>query len=489
MRIITLWPVLVALFWVLSACSQPLERAEADIPGRTVMPMSTRSRVRTFLPMVMGYPDAGGPVAWSALYGGEGSEEVEGLALTADGGLIASGSTDSFADPNGDAWLIRVDGDGQVRWQKTYGGPGDDWLVDVQATPDGGFIAVGFTRSFGAGQEDVWVLKLAADGTIHWQKTYGGPKTDQGWSVALTPDGGYLVVGATESFGAGRADYWVLKLDASGNVVWAKAYGGPGDDGGASAYGEYVVDALVDADGNYVVVSVTDSFGHGGTDYWVLKLAPDGAILWQKAIGGEDEEGVWRFALASNGDYIIPGYTVSFSPDASGDLWIVRLSPAGEVVWQKRYAVPGRWDEALTVTADSAGGALVGAYVEEPDDWDWYVFRVDAAGAVQWSQRFESGWDWPTAAVLFPDGSFAVAGVFWPNRDAPFDLWLSRLRPDGRLAAGCSFLRTVDLQVADTRASVMDTQATVTDTPVTPQASRAVVRATDGRTAMLCRTP
>ncbi|RME54077.1 MAG: hypothetical protein D6790_17120, partial [Caldilineae bacterium] len=131
---------------------------------------------------------------WSALYGGDGFEEMEGLLITQDGGLVICGATDSYGEgESGDAWILKLRGDGQVVWQRTYGGPGDESILDMRQLPDGGFIAVGWTQSFGVKQTDVWVLRLDAQGQVVWAKTYGGAGVEQAWSVDLTGDGGYVV--------------------------------------------------------------------------------------------------------------------------------------------------------------------------------------------------------------------------------------------------------------------------------------------------------
>lgn len=227
---------------------------------------------------------------WAAVYGGAGAEEMEGVWPTADGGFIIAGSTDSYGDENGDAWIVKLHADGAVAWQKTYGGAGDDYAIDIKQTADGGYIVAGWTSSFGVSQEDFWVFRLDAVGNMQWGKTYGGAGSEQAWSVDLTRDGGYVVAGGTTSFGAGGADFWVLKLDATGNALWQKTYGGAGDDGGEGDYEEFVVRVLEDEDGNYVLASETFSFGAGNGDIWVIKLKPDGTLLWQKTYGGDLED-------------------------------------------------------------------------------------------------------------------------------------------------------------------------------------------------------
>jgi len=155
------------------------------------------------------------------------------------------------------------------QWAKTYGGTGDDYAYSIQQTSDGGYIVAGYTGSSGAGLADFWVLKLKSDGTVDWQKTYGGGGYDSASSIQQTSDGGYIVAGVTTSFGAGGYDFWVLKLDGSGNVQWQKTYGGTGND--------YANSIQQTTDGGYIVAGVTTSFGAGG-DFWVLKLDSSGNV-------------------------------------------------------------------------------------------------------------------------------------------------------------------------------------------------------------------
>ncbi len=467
--------LLLALAWGLAGCRSPALDA-AQTPTHAV-----------FLPYVTSTPPAT-PVpylTWSALYGGPGGEEMEGLIATRDGGLVVVGSTDSFQDEDGDGWIVALRGDGQVLWQRTYGGSDDDGLLDIRQTEDGGFVAVGWTRSFAAEQEDVWVLRLDGDGQVLWSRVYGGPGIEQAWSVALTDDRGYVVAGGTTSFGAGGADYWVLRLDAQGEPLWQRTYGGPGDDGGGGTYEEFVVRILVDREGNYVLASETTSFGAGETDIWMLKLAPDGTVLWQRSYGGAYEETTWSLVELADGGYLVPGVTVSFAPDSSGDLWALRLNGDGSIRWQRRYGLPNLWDEALSVGATRDGGVAIGGYTEEDTDWDWTLLRLDGDGRLRAQRRYEYGWDWPNAVVELADGSLAVAGVAW-NRDGDLDLWIMRLAPDGRIGGPCASVQDLQVQLGETAAVPRDTQAEVQDTRVRPREVTVTVGDTTVSPRYLC---
>ncbi|MDI6760224.1 MAG: hypothetical protein QMD05_05320 [Candidatus Brocadiaceae bacterium] len=160
-------------------------------------------------------------------------------------------------------------------WAATYGGPDVDWAYSVQETRDGGYIVAGATRSFGAGETDAWVLKLRPDGSIEWQKSYGGVKNDWAHSIQQTSDGGYIVAGHISSFFTeeeGIVDLWVLKLGPDGAVEWEKTYGGGGSDETNSI--------RQTREGGYIVAGSTSSFGtgKGNADIWTLKLGVDGSI-------------------------------------------------------------------------------------------------------------------------------------------------------------------------------------------------------------------
>jgi hypothetical protein len=177
-----------------------------------------------------------------------------------------------------DVWVLKLNKDGSIDWQRTYGGGNWDIAFATQQTSDGGFVVAGLTESFGAGNYDVWVLKLNTQGDIIWQKTYGGQEGDYPGAIQQTKDGGYIVAGTTSSFGEGSYDLWVLKLDENGTVVWDKTYGGKDEE---SEYFRHIPIEQT-SDGGYIVAGSTKSFGAGDDDFWVLKLDPNGSIEWNQ---------------------------------------------------------------------------------------------------------------------------------------------------------------------------------------------------------------
>jgi hypothetical protein len=167
--------------------------------------------------------------------------------------------------------LIKTDAKGNIQWAKTYETYGSwDIAISVQQTSDGGYIVAGFTESFGAGGGDIFLIKTDANGNIIWAKTYGGIYTDSATSVQQTSDGGYIVAGATWSFGAGNGDFFLIKTDANGNIIWAKTYGGTSYDLATSVQQT--------SDGGYIVAGFTESFGAGGGDIFLIKTDANGNI-------------------------------------------------------------------------------------------------------------------------------------------------------------------------------------------------------------------
>ncbi len=443
---------------VLPACDDGTDPGDENPPGPTGNP-------------------AGGEVWLSAFDGGAG-DAMEAVILTSDGKYLLAGGTDN--DAGGDAWLVAVNPDGTVAWQKAYGGSGYETAFDVKEAPDGGFVAAGLTESFSNGGQDMWVFKVDAAGAIQWQKSYGGSGQEQAWSIDGTSDGGWVIAGGTTSYGAGGSDLLVIKLNATGDIVWQKTLGGVGDDAPGGEYSEHVARAFEDGDGNIVAATLTLSYGSGGSDIWVVKLDADGAVLWEYAYGDEDEDGMWMAQEHVGGGYFVPGY---FTPidDYDTDLWGLSLNTDGTIAWQKTYGMTGVYDEALSVGMTADGGALIGgSYYEDGDtDWSWTLTRVGPDGTLSWNRRYERGFDWPNSIVELPDGRFVVAGVTMVSLDLQEDLWLMKLESDGTAGETCTPIVDQAITEETTAISPVATTATVMDPGITPMTTSATEMETD----------
>lgn len=325
--------------------------------------------------------DADGNIVWQKTYGGNSSDYARSIVQTADGngtvdGYIIAGSTSSFGAANDDAWLIRLDKDGNVLWQKSFGGSGNDEIWQVRQTADGGFIAAGTAFRNGSLVSDAWVLKLCADGFLQWEYTYGGELDDGAYSIIETA-GGYVVAGYTKSPGKIVNDYsapylWLVGLNSSGELSWNYIYGGPGY--------EAAISLSPTGDGGFIVAGETTSFGGGDKDVWIIKYDGSGNRAWEKRYGDSaHDEFPQSIAQTSDGGFIVAATVSLFDSIAASDLWVFKINSNGDVVWQKTYNNTG-YDLAFSVTQSPDGGFIVAATTGTAINSDVWVLKLGENG-------------------------------------------------------------------------------------------------------------
>jgi uncharacterized delta-60 repeat protein len=266
--------------------------------------------------------DANGNIIWAKTYGGTNNDTAYSVQQTSDGGYIVAGRTGSLGVGGLDIFLIKTDANGNIIWAKTYGGTEWDWAYSVQQTSDSGYIVAGLTASFGAGSPDIFLIKTDANGNIIWAKTYGGTYWDNAFSVQQTSDGGYIVAGITYSFGAGGYDIFLIKTDANGNIIWAKTYGGTEWD--------WALSVQQTSDGGYIVAGYTYSFGAGLGDFFLIKTDANGNIIWAKTYGGTSWDEAYSVQQTPDGGYIVAGYTESFGA-GSYDIFLIKTDANGNI--------------------------------------------------------------------------------------------------------------------------------------------------------------
>jgi uncharacterized delta-60 repeat protein len=342
-------------------------------------------------------------VTFAKTYGGTSYDGASSVQQTSDGGYILAGYTRSFGAGAADVFLIKTDESGNVQWAKTYGGTDIDGAFSVQQTSDGGYIVAGYTYSFGAGGSDILLIKTDANGNIIWAKTYGGTSGDLARSVQQTSDGGYIVAGYTTSFGAGSTDFFLIKTDANGNMQWAKTYGGTSSD---TAYSVQQT-----SDGGYIIAGYTRSFGTGwDEDVILIKTDANGNLQWAKTYGGT--WGAWSdyahsVQQTSDGGYIVAGLTWSF-----GGIFLIKTDANGNIIWVKTY-----WgtisDYAYSVQQTSDDGYIVAGYTTSfgAGSWDIFLIKTDANGNMQWAKTYGGTYqDWAYSVQQTSDGGYIVAG-------------------------------------------------------------------------------
>ncbi len=243
---------------------------------------------------------------WTRTFGGTNIDIAHSVRELSDGSFILTGYTRSFGTQSGRRiWLIKTSSTGDTIWNNTFGGSNDDEGYDVMQTNDGGYVIAGYTKSFGNGGKDVYLVKTDSVGIMQWSRTYGGQQDDEGYSFVQTSDNGFLIVGATSSYGAGGRDAYLIKTDSMGLVIWTKTIGGLSSDGAWSVENT--------TDGGFVFCGWTFSYGPGSLgNAWLVKIDSAGNLQWQNSFGGSEADRAQDLFQTSDGGYVLTGYTESF---------------------------------------------------------------------------------------------------------------------------------------------------------------------------------
>ena len=366
-------------------------------------------------------------------YGGRYSDRAHAITSTSDGGFILAG-TYTIGLTYDDIWVVKIDSQGNKVWHKTFGGKRySDQAHAITSTSDGGFILTGYTTN-NAGYSDIWVVKIDSQGDELWRKTYGEDGYhDKAYAVAMAADGGYLLAGSTASKSSGGySDMWIVKIDAVGNKVWDKTFGGK--------YVDVACGVAVTKDNGCLLAGYTYSKGAGASDMWVVKLDSKGDKIWDKTFGGRDSDAVYAITVSIDGGYILAGVTNSQGVRNFhyNDMWVVKIDEAGDKVWDtnlERKDADGA--KAITTTAD--GGYILVGYAESKSpasdyDDDMWVVKIDSKGNKVWDKTFGgSGDDQAYAVTTIADGGYLVVGTTRSKGAGKSDMWVIKIDGAGNL--------------------------------------------------------
>lgn len=314
-----------------------------------------------------------GDLIWAKAFGGPSHDQpgLRMVAQTTDGGFILAGSTVSFGAGGYDCFILKLTSDGSLSWAKTFGGLGNDWARAVIQSTDGGYLVVGYTESLDLGilgASDCLVLKLASDGSLIWAKTFGWAAWDEAFSITQTTDGGYAIAGYTYDASFNK-DFLVFKLTSDGSVSWANQYGN-------TSRAEEAWSIIQTTDGGYAVAGYTEA---GANDFLVLKLASDGSLSWKKRIGGSNDENSPEIIQTADGGYAVVGRTWSFGA-GNYDFLIFKLATDGSLSWAKTMG-GSNYDEPFSIIQTTDGGYAVAGRTNSPvNGYEVLVLKLPSDG-------------------------------------------------------------------------------------------------------------
>jgi len=367
---------------------------------------------------------ANAQITFQKTYGGSGYDLGTCIQQTLDQGYIIAGITGSFGAGNHDVYLVRTNNTGDTLWTKTYGGSASDGGVYVQQTTDGGYIIAGTTKSFGAGNTDIYLIRTNNTGDTIWTKTYGGPLEDYPGSVQQTNDGGFIIVGSTASFGSGNFDVYIIKTNSLGVTLWTKTYGGINWD-----YGSFVQQTN---DGGYIITGHTNSFGAGSYDFYLIKTNISGDTLWTKTIGGVNDENSYCVKQTSDGGYIIVGMTGIFQT-LIFDVYLVKTNAAGAILWTKTYG-GNDYDCGNSVQQTLDGGFILAGQTRSfgAGNGDVYLIKTNNSGDTVWTKTYGGADDDKGLSVRQTlDGGFIMTGQTYSFGTANSEVFLIKTDADG----------------------------------------------------------
>ena len=353
--------------------------------------------------------------------GGSKNDALSSVKKTADGGYIVAGFTqsndfdiDSKTNESFDFLVSKFSFDNTLEWQKTFGGSDDDRAADIVQTLDGGFAVLGYSKSSdinvseNAGAQDFWLLKISSLGSLLWEKTFGFSGTDFGTALLATKDGGFLITGVLDvssSGGQGNAkstavnhsggDYWVIKTDLTGNLEWTRFFGG--------SFTEIPLGIVETDDHNFIIAGSSDSDDFnisnnlGTYDFWIIKIAPTGSLIWEKSFGGSEIDEARAITTSSDGNFMVVGDTRSSDIDVSenkgaADVWIVKFSTEGSLIWEKTIGGTS-FDTARAIYKTQDNGFLIAGSSRSLDNDfenngqnDALILKIDSNGSLLWQK-------------------------------------------------------------------------------------------------------
>jgi hypothetical protein len=365
-------------------------------------------------------------------YGGTGWDGATDLIQTIDSGFVITGSISYWNGEhiNADMYLVRTDASGNVTWHQRIGGTGEDKGNAIIQTVDGGFAIAGYTTSFGAGESDMWLVKTDTNGVMIWNQTFGGAEIDVAYDLVQTADGGFVMMGNTESFyGAGGEGIWLVKTDTNGVMIWNKTYG----EGGSVL--------IQTTDGGFVLAGYAED---GEPDMALVKTDANGMILWHQIYRTPEPFEVTDIIQTDDGGFALVGGMKTHHYAVCGlcgrgypekDVLLLKTDANGVVTWNQSYGGPYE-DNANTLVKTKDGGFALAGYTTSfvAGESDMWLVKTDTNGGLQWNQTYGgTGGDGAADLIQTFDGGFALAGYTTSFGAGETYMWLVKTDANGAI--------------------------------------------------------
>jgi len=362
-------------------------------------------------------------ITFQRTYGGVYEDYGSSVQQTTDGGYVVAGTTTSFGAGQEDIYVLRLDAYGDTVWTRTYGGPGFDEGHSAQQTKDSGFVIAGDMDDSGGGL-NVFLIKTDAHGNEVWTGTYGYVDMDFGWSVQQTTDSGYVVAGYTFLNGTNNTDVYLVKTDAHGDTLWTRTFGGLGSEAGYSV--------RQTTDGGYIVAGLTSSFGAGGEDVYLVRTNANGDTTWTRTFGGSQWDIGYSVQQTTDAGFIIVGYAESFG--TRGDVYLIKTDASGDTLWTKTFGGDSNdCGESVRQTAD--GGYIVAGTTSSFGSGGVYLVKTDANGDTEWTRTYGgTNSEWSMSVGCTSDGGYVIIGATQSFGAGLYDVYLIKTDSLGNVA-------------------------------------------------------
>jgi hypothetical protein len=350
---------------------------------------------------------------WERTFGGAGDNRAFCIVKSGDGGFLVVGSSSSFDSGKTYAWIVRIDQDGEMLWNRTYEeGDGSEFRFALKT--DDGFLLIGNTF-LSSGNEDGWIVKIDDQGNVLWNLTLRSGTTGKLFSATAISDG-FILVGLTYPLGTNDSYAWVVKINASGKVLWNRTYGGNGDNAFRSV--------VATSEGDCVCAGYTNSIGDGDYKVWLVKIDENGTLLWSDTYGGAGSDLGYSLTMAEDG-YVIAGETHSFG-NGDGKAFVVRTDLNGKLIWQRAYGGQ-KFDSVDSIIPASSGGYVVAGFTFSfgQGQRNIWIFSIDDSGNVLWSRtQGRQGFQEAYSIIEVAKDQFVVAGMTNPIGNGKYDYYV-----------------------------------------------------------------